>query len=55
MKHHTSAKFWSAYHALPVDVQEIADKNFEILKADPFHPSLHFKKVGLINFASLTT
>jgi hypothetical protein len=24
----------------------VADKNFELLKADPYHPSLHFKKIG---------
>jgi hypothetical protein len=24
----------------------LADKSFELLKADPYHPSLHFKKVG---------
>ena len=46
MKHHASVKFWTAYHALPLEVQKTADKNFAILKADPFHPSLHFKKVG---------
>jgi hypothetical protein len=27
-------------------VQELADKAFDLLKADPKHPSLHFKKVG---------
>ena len=27
-------------------MQELADKNFELLKTDPHHPSLHFKKVG---------
>ncbi len=31
---------------LPKGVQELADKSFELLKADPHHPSLHFKKVG---------
>jgi len=29
-----------------VSVQELADRAFAILKADPRHPSLHFKKVG---------
>jgi hypothetical protein len=24
----------------------LADKNFELLKENPKHPSLHFKKVG---------
>lgn len=38
--------FWACYRALPAPVQELADKAFELLKADPFHPSLHFKQVG---------
>jgi len=24
----------------------LADANYELIKADPFHPSLHFKKIG---------
>ncbi|MEK7656128.1 MAG: hypothetical protein AAB412_00080 [Elusimicrobiota bacterium] len=28
----------------------MAKKNFDLLKANPYHPSLHFKKVG--NFYS---
>jgi hypothetical protein len=31
---------------LPAAVQQVADQNYELLKADPSHPSLHFKKVG---------
>jgi hypothetical protein len=27
-------------------VRELADKCFALLKSDPRHPSLHFKKVG---------
>jgi hypothetical protein len=27
-------------------VRELADKSFSLLKANPQHPSLHFKKVG---------
>jgi len=27
-------------------VQKLADKNFDLLKANPQHPSLHFKKTG---------
>jgi hypothetical protein len=26
--------------------RELADKNYQLLKRDPNHPSLHFKKVG---------
>lgn len=29
-----------------VSVQRTADKNYELLKADPHHPSLHFKAVS---------
>ena len=46
MKHHTTKKFWDAYNKLPNRVQSVADDNFSLLKNDPFHPSLHFKKVG---------
>jgi len=45
MKHLTLPRFWQHYEQLPRDVQELADKNFDLLKADPHHPSLHFKKV----------
>ena len=30
----------------PASIQALADKAFAFLKADPRHPSLHFKKVG---------
>ena len=46
MKHFASAAFWDAYKKLPDVVCELADKNFTLLKADPRHPSLHFKKIG---------
>lgn len=46
MKHLASPAFWKAYEALPSAVRELADRNFALLKADPAHPSLHFKKVG---------
>lgn len=46
MKHFADEDFWDLYHKLPVEVQRLADKNYELLKRDPYHPSLHFKKVG---------
>jgi len=46
MNHLTLPCFWRYHRQLPKDVQELADKNFKLLKADPHHPSLHFKKVG---------
>ncbi|MEO6308991.1 MAG: hypothetical protein ABIO96_02095 [Nitrospiraceae bacterium] len=46
MIHHASPDFWPYYNALPAPIREQADKAFELLKANPQHPSLHFKKVG---------
>lgn len=45
MTHHASPSFWRCYDALPPAVRALADKQFELLKADPRHPSLHFKRV----------
>lgn len=46
MKHLAAPQFWTCYKALPQAVRDLADKNFELLKKDPRHPSLHLKKVG---------
>lgn len=46
MRHHASARFWTLYEALPDDIRALADKNFLLLKGDPKHPSLHFKRLG---------
>ena len=46
MRHRASPKFWQFYAQLPAEIQRLADENHELLKADPRHPSLHFKKVG---------
>ena len=48
--HRTTDKFWERYQALSEDVRNLADKSFELLKENPRHPSLQFKKVG--NFRS---
>ena len=45
MRHFASPAFWKLYEKLPSVVQELADKNFELLKADPKHPSLYLMKV----------
>lgn len=46
MKHYASARFWAQFGALPEDVRAVADKNYRLLRQDPQHPSLHFKKIG---------
>jgi mRNA-degrading endonuclease RelE of RelBE toxin-antitoxin system len=45
VKHLASPRFWRHYRKLPEAVRKLADKNFELFKADPHHPSLHLKKV----------
>ncbi|MFL6334501.1 MAG: hypothetical protein ACJ754_14395 [Pyrinomonadaceae bacterium] len=45
MRHYASPRFWRLYRQLPADVRALADKNFKLLKSDPKHPSLHFKKI----------
>jgi hypothetical protein len=46
LKHFTTADFWLGYKKLPPNIQALADQNFNLLKIDPYHPSLHFKKTG---------
>ena len=46
MKHFASRGFWEAYGKLPKQVRDLADKNYDLLKENPRHPSLQFKKVG---------
>jgi hypothetical protein len=46
LNHFATADFWACYHGLPVAVKRIADRNFERLKVDPYHPSLHLKQAG---------
>lgn len=46
MRHRATPRFWQAYDELPPEVQQLADENYALLKRDPRHPSLHFKKVG---------
>ena len=48
MKHMTLPRFWKQYETLPPQIQNLADKNFQLLKSDPRHSSLHLKKIGLL-------
>jgi hypothetical protein len=46
LKHFASSAFWNDYQRLPQSIQELADAHFSLLKENPDHPSLHFKKTG---------
>ncbi len=47
MKHFTCPSFWELYERLPENIKELADKNYELLKENPHHPSLHLKKAEI--------
>jgi hypothetical protein len=46
MKSFTTPDFWKAYAALSSELKQQTQKAYQLWKADPLHPSLHFKKVG---------
>ena len=46
MRHFASPTFWEAYAKLPESIRALANKNYALLKENPRHPSLRFKKVG---------
>ncbi len=45
MKHYASPSFWKCYDNLSESIKELADKNYQLLKQNPNHPSLHFKRI----------
>jgi len=47
VKHRAHARFWHCYRSLPKDLQDLADRSYALLRGNPSHPSLHFKKVGV--------
>ena len=44
--HRTTRRFWERFDRLPESVQRIARRNYQLLKENPAHGSLDFKKVG---------
>jgi hypothetical protein len=46
MQHRAANDFWQQYQALSQEVRARADKQFAVLKTNPQHPSLQFKKIG---------
>ena len=46
MKHCATSRFWDCYNKLSPVTMSLADKNFELLKQNPRHPSLRLKKIG---------
>jgi hypothetical protein len=46
LRHFASERFWTLYEALPSEVRALAQKAYALLKANPRHPSLRFKRIG---------
>ena len=46
MIHRANEDFWNDYRKLPAEIRARTDKQFGLLKENPQHPSLHFKKLG---------
>ncbi len=46
MTHFTTPEFWQFFDGLPEETQRLAEKQFALLKQNPWHPSLHLKKAG---------
>lgn len=44
-------EFRKQFESLPPEVSALAERNFLLWKANPFHPSLHFKKIGGENWS----
>ena len=44
MKSRTASTFWRRHERLPSQIQKLAFKNFCFWLANPFHPSLQFKR-----------
>ena len=44
--HRATRRFWECLDSLAKDIQNVARKNYALLKVNPRHPSLQFKKLG---------
>lgn len=53
MRHFASRRFWQQFEHLPEPVKRTARRNFDLLKRNPAHPSLHFKEVGANRYRSV--
>ena len=48
MRHRANPRFWRCYRRLPKEIQKLADNAYALLKLNPAHNSLHFKKIGKV-------
>jgi hypothetical protein len=46
-----TSEFWRLYRGLPAEVRMLAQKNYRLWSANAYHPSLHFKSVGKLDWS----
>jgi len=46
LSHRAAKRFWRNFQQLPPEIQQLARDNYQLLKQNSQHPSLHFKRVG---------
>ena len=45
MNSKATKRFWKCYKLLPVEIKESSKKAYVRFKDDPWHPSIHFKRI----------
>jgi hypothetical protein len=45
MQSRTTRQFWRLFSGLPTDVQQDAERAFQLFQSNPAHPGLQFKKL----------
>lgn len=48
MTSRATPRFWAAYRELPVEIRALARKTYMLFRDNPAHPSLHFKRIHVI-------
>jgi hypothetical protein len=45
LKYIATSEYWECFDKLPVTIQQLARKNYDLLKEHPGHTSLYLKKI----------
>jgi len=47
LNHFATPEYWFHYRQLTPELRDFANAKFQLLRADPRHPSLRLKKIGV--------
>jgi len=53
VKSSTTPRFWNCFERLPPPMQGMARRKFRLWRADPYHHSLHFKRLTPLSLWSV--